>query len=296
MPLQKELDVPVGLMVGAVGGTPSGYWLSEEAFRADAACQEVVEEVAGRLSPRRHRKYEQDLAKWEKDVGAAKQKGEKRLPGKPSRRSSPASAAARSAISTRATSGPSFPYAIRGVLWDQGESGTAIDGVDQYTLMGALIRGWRNEWGQGDFPFIYIQKPSGGGCAWDPADPVTREREQVRAAAGQRRPGDAAGTRNSHPHHAISQHGHGHQQRPGLGHPSVEQVGLRRPRRRVALGMVYGKKIEYYGPVYKSHKVEGNKIRIKFTHVGQGLAPGMAKNCRASPSPARTRYSTGPTP
>ena len=63
---------------------------------------------------------------------------------------------------------PFVGYAIRGVLWDQGESGTAVGGVDQYTLMGALIRGWRHEWGQ-DFAFIYVQKPSGGGCAWDTA-------------------------------------------------------------------------------------------------------------------------------
>jgi hypothetical protein len=54
----------------------------------------------------------------------------------------------------------------------------AISGIDQYTLMGALIRGWRNEWGQGDFPFIYIQKPSGGGCECAPSDPVTKQGEK----------------------------------------------------------------------------------------------------------------------
>ena len=42
VPLQAKLDVPVGLLVGAVGGTPSGYWLSEQAYAADAACKEVV--------------------------------------------------------------------------------------------------------------------------------------------------------------------------------------------------------------------------------------------------------------
>jgi sialate O-acetylesterase len=36
--------------------------------------------------------------------------------------------------------------------------------------------------------------------------------------------------------------------------------------------MVYAKKIEYYGPLYDSHKFEGAKVRIAFTHVGQGLA------------------------
>ena len=34
--LHEELKVPVGLMLGAVGGTPSGYWLTEEMYQADA--------------------------------------------------------------------------------------------------------------------------------------------------------------------------------------------------------------------------------------------------------------------
>ena len=38
------------------------------------------------------------------------------------------------------------------------------------------------------------------------------------------------------------------------------------------MGAVYGKKVEIYGPVYESVKVEGEKLRISFTHVGQGLA------------------------
>ena len=84
LPLHKELDVPVGLMVGAVGGTPSGYWLSEEAFQNDVACKEVIAKFAKTYSLEQAQKsYEQALAKWEKDVAAAKQKGEKRLPGKP---------------------------------------------------------------------------------------------------------------------------------------------------------------------------------------------------------------------
>src|SRR5476649_977747 len=68
---------------------------------------------------------------------------------------------------------PFIPYAIRGVLWDQGESHTAIFGLDQGTLMGVLIEGWRKDWGQGDFPFLCDQKPSGQGCAWDYTIPLT---------------------------------------------------------------------------------------------------------------------------
>ena len=41
---------------------------------------------------------------------------------------------------------------------------------------------------------------------------------------------------------------------------------------RVALGFAYGQDVEIYGPLYASHKVEGDKIRVQFSHVGAGLA------------------------
>src|SRR5580704_12703010 len=49
--LQQELGVPVGLMLGAVGGTPSGAWLSEDMFKADALCQEQVKKAAANYDP-----------------------------------------------------------------------------------------------------------------------------------------------------------------------------------------------------------------------------------------------------
>ena len=169
-----------------------------------------------------------------------------------------------------------IPYAIRGVLWDQGESGTAIRDVDQYTLMGALIRGWRNTWGQGEFPFLYIQKPSGGGPALNPADPVT-------AAASKfvPEPASAAGDASYREVHirireypstflVISS---------DLGtdtHP-WNKSGYGARASRVALGAVYGHKIEYYGPVYDSFKVDGSKVQVKFTHVGQGLVAAQSE-------------------
>jgi len=276
-PLQKELGVPVGLMVGAVGGTPSGYWLSEEAYASDAACKEVVAKFAATNSPEAaQKKYEQDLARWEKAVAdakqAAKQAGAK-APRKPDPPQKPGECRAKIGNLYEAHIRPFIPFAMRGVLWDQGESGTAITGVDQYTLMGALIRGWRKEWGQGDFPFIYIQKPSGGGCAWDPEDSVTKfgeKFEPLPAAA----PATAEGL-YIETHVRIMQYPNtGMATSTDLGpntHPTCKS-GYGARACRVALGMVYGKKVEIYGPVYASHKVEGSKVRIAFTHVGQGLA------------------------
>ena len=57
----------------------------------------------------------------------------------------------------------------------------------------------------------------------------------------------------------------------GMTHP-VNKSGYGARAARVALGMVYGKGVEYYGPLYASHKVEGNKVRVAYTHVGKGLA------------------------
>jgi sialate O-acetylesterase len=54
-------------------------------------------------------------------------------------------------------------------------------------------------------------------------------------------------------------------------HPS-NKSGYGYRSARVALGAVYGKKVEIYGPTYKSHAVEGDKVRVTFGHVGGGLA------------------------
>ncbi|MCX7045512.1 MAG: hypothetical protein NTX50_08530 [Candidatus Sumerlaeota bacterium] len=271
-PLQKELDIPVGLLVGAVGGTPSGNWLSEESYRSDAACQEMVKKFAATYDFEKAKaKYEKDLTKWKEDEAAAKKDGKKppRAPEAPVK----AGECSRGKVGNlyEAHIRPFMPFGMKGVLWDQGEGGTAITGVDQYTLMGALIRGWRKEWRQGDFPFIYIQKPSGDGCAWDPNDALTSNASKFASLPG-KVPGDGQYRENhikimSYPNTTMvisTDLGSG-------THPTLKSsYGVRACR--VAMGTVYGKKIEYYGPLYASQKIEGNKIRISFTHAGQGLA------------------------
>jgi sialate O-acetylesterase len=156
------------------------------------------------------------------------------------------------------------------VIWDQGESGTAIEGLDQYTLMGALIKGWRKEWAQ-DFAFLYVQKPSGGGCALDPADPVTSKAEKFTNLPGGV-PGDGE-YREAHirimtyPNtFMVTSSDLG----PGV-HPT-NKSGYGARGARVALGAVYGKGVEIYGPVYKLHKIDGGKVVISYEHVGKGLA------------------------
>ncbi len=65
LPLQKAIGVPVGLMVGAASGTPSGYWLSDAAYRGDAACQAEVAKVMLTYSADKEKaEYERVLAQW----------------------------------------------------------------------------------------------------------------------------------------------------------------------------------------------------------------------------------------
>ncbi|WP_304067251.1 sialate O-acetylesterase [Pedobacter glucosidilyticus] len=51
---------------------------------------------------------------------------------------------------------PIIPYAIKGCIWYQGESN--YERPDQYeSLFPAMVKHWRDEWKQGDFPFYYTQ-------------------------------------------------------------------------------------------------------------------------------------------
>lgn len=285
MPLQKQLNVPVGLMVGAVGGTPSGLWLSEEMYRADAACAAVAKKYGETYDyPKAKAKYDADKAKhdaavvkWKQECAEAKKAG-KPQPAAPRGPDgvAPAGECNRGKIGNLFESfiRPYVGYGIRGVLWDQGESGTAIVGVDQVTLMAALIRGWRKEWGQGDFPFLYVQKPSGGGPAWDYADPVTAKANKF-SPLPKAVPAAESGEYTYAKYRRLMKNPNTFMVTstdlgPGIHPQNKSGYGARGAR--VALNTVYGGKEEYCGPLFASHTIKDGKVVIAFTHIGQGLA------------------------
>ena len=270
--LQTELDVPVGLIVGAVGGTPSGYWLTEDMYRSDDACQAQVKQFATTYDfAAAMRGYERYLAAWKVNEEKAKLTGAKigREPAKPLQ---PGECSGVIGHLYAEHIESYVPYAIRGVLWDQGEAGTGITGVDQYHLMGALIKGWRKAWQQ-DFPFLYVQKPSGGGTAWDLADPTTKN-ASLFTGQPEAVPLDSSGIARE-VHIKIQQHPNTAMVTStdlgGMTHPT-NKSGYADRAKQVALGFVYGQKIEYSGPLYASHEIEGDKVRVHFTHTGRGLA------------------------
>lgn len=274
--LQRELDVPIGLILGAVGGTPSGYWIPSEIYESSGRCKASVSEFAKTYDPERAQKqYEAKVAAWEKQAAAAKAAGKKprgRKPGKPAGPGESLRGGAIGGLFNRYIR-PVVGYRIRGVLWDQGEARSGVQGVDQYVMMSELIRGWRELWGQGEFPFLFVQKPSGGGCAFSKEDPITR---------------NASPFAPNLP--AISNVGSGEQRflyvrlmrdnpnsfmvpASDLGatiHPP-NKWGYGNRAAEVALSEVYRTGVQAYGPVYKSHEIDGSNVTISFSQVGKGL-------------------------
>lgn len=283
-PLQKELGVPVGLMVGAVGGTPSGFWLSEEMYRSDAASAAAVkafaptykyDELVTKYAVDKA-KWDEELAKWKPLAEAAKKEG--KAPPPMARPPQPVGKAGETNTGKvgqlfEAYIRPYVGYAIKGVLWDQGESRTNIVGVDQVTLMGALIGGWRKAWGQGDFPWIYVQKPSGGGCAFDYSQPMNRLAEKF-APLPNAIPNNPDKEYSHVAFEQIMKYPNTHMAISsdlgnGIHPPNKSGYGARAVQ--VALAVAYEKGNEYLGPQLASHAISSGKVTLKFKHSGKGL-------------------------
>lgn len=154
---------------------------------------------------------------------------------------------------------PLIPFGMRGVIWYQGESN--IPQAHKYrTLFPALIKSWRAEWGQGDFPFGFVQIAPfryegifGQGCSPKFAELCEAQLMTLKAVpnTGMAVTMDIGNVGDIHPQ-------------------NKQDVG-----RRLALwamAKVYGKqKLVYSGPIYKAMKVEGKKIKLRFDQCGTGL-------------------------
>jgi sialate O-acetylesterase len=150
VPLQAKLEIPIGIIVRALSSSPSGAWIEPDAIAADTHIQKQIADYASGG-------YDQA---WAAAVEKAKEKN--------NAPTIPYSAPAWPGLSCWRTDGagqlwqslldPVAPFAIKGVVWDQGENGTDIGGTTHATVQPVLIKAWRQAWGQGDFPFVHVQK------------------------------------------------------------------------------------------------------------------------------------------
>jgi sialate O-acetylesterase len=252
--LWETVQVPVGIIHSSWGGTRIEPWMDEATFKGDPALKPILDARETAMENYAKALYD-TLGGWFSQAAEAKAAG-RPLPLPPvvsaqdPRRSSQMASGLYNAMIA-----PLVPYAIQGAIWYQGES-NAGDPAGYRRLFPAMIAGWRQAWGQGDFPFLFVQLASFMGTGAEPRDTNwARLREAQTMTLATPNTGMAV----------IIDIG-----MPANIHPVNKQdVG-----KRLALWaehMVYGKDVVYSGPLYDSMKVEEGAIRISFKHAEGGL-------------------------
>jgi sialate O-acetylesterase len=149
---------------------------------------------------------------------------------------------------------PLTPYALRGVIWYQGESNASEAHAWRYRrLFGGMIEDWRKQWGEGDIPFLFVQLANYKSNQWWP---VLRESqtETLRLRnTGMAVAIDVGESKDIHP-------------------KNKQDVGLRLAL--AARHIAYHEALEYSGPIYRQVTSEGNQLRVWFDHADGMQAKG----------------------
>ncbi|HRE80924.1 MAG TPA: sialate O-acetylesterase [Opitutaceae bacterium] len=159
--LQRNLDVPIGIITCAFGGSAVEAWLSEEAFAKDESLSAVsrrwTETVAG-VTPLQRLDYERARERWKKAVEEAEEsRGWLVAPVAPWPPPGPGSFLMPSGLFNGMLH-PLLPVELAGVLWYQGEA-NAIRAKEYASLFRRLITSWREAFQQTELPFYWIQLP-----------------------------------------------------------------------------------------------------------------------------------------
>jgi sialate O-acetylesterase len=150
---------------------------------------------------------------------------------------------------------PLIPYSIKGAIWYQGES-NAGRAYQYRKLFPAMIKNWRQDWGQGDFSFLFVQLANFLAVDPEPVDSAWAElREAQLMTLALPNTGMAV----------IIDIGEADDIHP----KNKQDVGKRLAL--WALAKTHGRSLVYSGPIYKSMRTKGNKIILEFEHVGGGL-------------------------
>jgi sialate O-acetylesterase len=242
--MQAKLGVPIGLIATAWGGTPAEAWTSLRGLSADASLMPVFAEWSRMTDEYAKTKIrrEQQIAAWQASVAQAKAAGKEPppLPWAPNEKFCWSPAGLYNAMIA-----PLTPFAIRGAIWYQGESNASRERAPLYAhLFQAMIQDWRRAWGQGDFPFLFVQLANyktGPDSQW----PVVRDAQRQTLAlanTGMAVTIDIGNPTDIHPR-------------------NKQEVG-----RRLALAAQGGS-----SPIFRQATPEGSSLRVWFDHPGPGL-------------------------
>jgi len=248
--LYQKMNIPLGLIETFWGGTPAESWTSLHSLSADASLMPVfasrsktVEEQESTLL-----RLQQEDRDFQQAAAQAKAEG-KPVPGRPWH---PDFAAWAPAALFNGMIAPLTPFAIRGVIWYQGEANSGERAPLYAHLFQTMISDWRRAWDEGDLPFLFVQIAN-----WntEPEGRWPEVRDAQRRALALRNTGmavtiDIGDPVDIHPKNKLD-------------------VG-----RRLALAaraISYGEKLEWSGPLYRELTREDHALRVWFDHAN-GLA------------------------
>ena len=251
---QKENGIPIGIIETFWGGTPVEAWMSLHAIGADPGLMPIFSEwaKAEEAWPVVEATYQKQLADWNVTSAAAKSSGAT-VPAQPANPNLRPDGPYLPAGLYNAMIAPFTPFPIKGAIWYQGEANAndRPNGASLYArAFQAMIRDWRRAWGEGDFPFLYVQLANfKASPAW--ADLREAQRQTLSLAnTGMAVIIDIGNPDNVHP-------------------TDKQDVGL-----RLALAarvVAYGEKIEDSGPTLRKAVREGAGLRVWFDHGTGGL-------------------------
>jgi sialate O-acetylesterase len=244
--LHKELKVPMGLIHSSWGGTPIASWISGPSLTGNARLAPMLSFWADQIGnyPVAKTRYEAALAKWTAD----KQGPTPQPPMGPGHHHEPTTL-------YNAMIAPLVKYTIKGAIWYQGETEA---GRGQGHLYGealeTMVQDWRKLWGQGDFPYLWVQLANYG--------KASSNGHWMRVQEGQARATELKKTGMA----VINDIGEDQDIHP----KNKQDVGKRLAL--VARHIAYGQNgFQWSSPMYRQTTREGSALRVWFDHA-EGLA------------------------
>jgi len=241
--IRQATGYPIGIINSTWGGTPAESWTREQILQADTGFRKILERYRVKLDsfPLQQEAYKTELQKWTADSSAAKT-AKPKAPANPTNNKSPY-------VLYNGMIAPIIPYTLKGVIWYQGENNA--DRAWQYRrLFPAMIENWRSDWNLNNLPFYFVQ-----------ISPHRSQNPEIRDAQ--------LYTYRHTPHTGMAvtiDNGDSLDIHPR----NKKLVGDRLSR--WALYYEYGRKNTVYSsPLYKSYKINGNKITISFDYTDGGL-------------------------
>lgn len=239
--LYQKLNVPIGLISTSWGGTKAEAWTSQNVLEGNQDFLTILEEDA-----KNEKVYQEKLEAYylnlkNEQLANNGLKTELKKPKKEANKTS--------YVLYNAMLHPLINYTMKGVIWYQGESNSGKAQLYQ-TLFPAMVKNWRDDWKQGDFPFYYVQITPHKGQT-----PEIREAQLLSLKlipnSGMAVTTDVGDTNNIHP---IDKQTVGH------------RLAL------IALAKTYNEdKLVYSGPIYDHMKIKKNKIRLFFNYADLGF-------------------------